>query len=289
MSTATAETTAAPSPEGQDGLGAIQPANPAPSTADRLATARQAHGAAIENHRQASARADRAGSLHRQAIADRQALLDRASAGQPVDPIDITRAGTSVAEAKDAFDLAAVIASGAGKRADHCHIAALAAEASHLRAVYDRRLQERIAAAAEVDTQWSALQSAIGHFNDTTLNVRIADSGIRMHNEGLKAHAASNKVLACLEPGHHPKAQPPAAVVMKPAKAAFVVVGQIDLMEDKFASLEGRERSLFGVVEKPAIPAPRDESWLERQARERAFADAHTGKAPTWAPTRIGT
>jgi hypothetical protein len=283
MSTATE--TAAPVPLGQGASDAPAPAIAAPSTADRLAAAQQAHANAIANHQGAKQRADLAATAHRQAVADRQALLDRAAAGEPVNTTDLGRAGTAATAARDALDLADSIARGIGTLAERAHIAFLQANADHVRAAYDNAVADRLSAAEAADTAKAAYETAIADFNAASFAVSIAVNGIDQHNQTVAAAMSADPTLRALEPAYRPTARAPAHVPMSTVAIPPLILAAYKTPEAQPVSIAAFVRGQHGIVERPAGPQPREESWIERQARERAWADAHTGKAPGITPT----
>jgi hypothetical protein len=258
-----------------------------PTTTELLAVARQAHGAAIEN---ASAARDRAGcaeAAHRQALAARQTLLDRAAAGETIDQADLTAASNRANEIRDAADLAVSIAAGAGVRADKAGVAALHAEASHIRVTYDEALADRLAKAGLVDATMAQLQDAIAAYNETNLTVGFARSAAHRFNGGLDAHAQSNAALRALDPGLMPRAAVPQTVPLRSIQAAFVDRSGGDLAIWRFSSVAAFVRSMFGL---PQPDAAEQAARADRDAKVQvvflAQALAGVGKgAPSFEPT----
>ena len=188
-------TITAPIPAGQDAPAPAGAGIDAPDTATRLEATREAHTVAVENHTAARQRATAAATAHSQAIGAREALLARASAGEPVMPEDLTHAGTTVAQAKDAADLASSIANGAGTRAERAHINVLEAEADHIRAAYHQALRRQVAAAEAVDLAFAGLQKAIKEHDDVAYDTGVTAGAVHMHNRNVEAVATSNRVL----------------------------------------------------------------------------------------------
>ena len=252
----------------------------APSTTELLATARQVHAAAIENANGARDRAGHAEAAHRQALADRQALLDQASAGDTVDQADLTIAGTRANEIRDAADLAASIAAGAGTGVERAHVAALHAEAAHLRGGYDAAIADRVVLAELVDEAFGQLRQAIENFNQTNLSVGLARSAAHQFETSLPGAARLNGTLASLDAGLRPRAAVPHHVVLKPVRVLFVSMAGGELAEERMTSLAGRERALFGILDPTPAPAQANMATLQP-------VSGMTGKAASWTPTTL--
>jgi hypothetical protein len=227
--------------------------------ADRLAVARAEHATAVENASEARDRAGRADAVHRQALANRQGYLDSASANEAVDSVDLTRASTAVGEARDAADLAASIAAGAGVRADKAHIATLAAEAAVIEGTYKSMEDEWVGTGTAVDAAWAVLQRAIDAHNATGLRVSIAANGARLFNhQTVPGAARTNKVLASQDEGGRPRANVVQGAVVVPIKAEFIDVSRGDVAIVRMTSVAQSVRNALGLS--PLAPAPAAEA-----------------------------
>ncbi len=276
----------APLLEGHDAIAAAVATTP--DTASRLVAAQTAYAASVENAHQARERTDWAAASHRQAEADKKALIDKASAGAEVDQTDISRARIAVADARDALDHARLVATGAVTLRDKAYIVALAAEAGHLTASYDAKVQRQISKAEAIDAAYAAVQATIADHDDAEYDTRVAANLLRQHNQTVIAAVASNKQLAALHPSEHPKAQPPSDVAVPPTRVAYITDRWGDVDVDPIESVAGRLRSAHGIVDEAPVP-PADEPWLVRQARLKAEAEKMTGGGPTtFNPTKMG-
>ena len=250
MSSTQETTTAAPVQQGQDAADAAGRGITAPGTAERLTAMRQGHADAIANHAAAAERAGRAAGQHRQAEAARRTLLERASAGQPVEPIELTRSGTAVAEAKDALDLANTIGGGAATLSERAAIGIMHAEAEHLRRAHATALAKQIAAAETIDVAYSELQSAIAAHDDAKLDVIAAANRCRLFDQSVITAAITNSTLANLEPSHRPRINLPEPPTIKPVQIGFFAQGFGEVLLTKPYSIAAALRAALG------IPAP---------------------------------
>ncbi len=239
-----------------DGAHTIGPGDAATTTVSRLDAAQEAHGRAVANHEGAMQRAEMAGAAHRTAIANRQTLLDRAAEGENVNTVDLTRAGTSVLEAKDALDLATSIMNGALTNVERAAIAMMKAQAEQVRAGYDVTVANQITKAQAVDTAYRALQAAIIEHGDAQYNVMIAANSVHGHNSNVVASAATNRTLAALQPAERPTARAPANVQPMPLKVAFVTDRWGDVAVDPITSVAALVRAGHGIADKPQAHSP---------------------------------
>ncbi len=252
MNIATEETTiAAPAGQGQDGADTAGHGIDAPSTLDRLSAARQGHADAVANHRQATERAERAAGQHREAEAARRALLARASAGEPVEPIDLTRAGIEVAAAKDALDLASTIATGAATIAERAAIEVMHREAEHHRAAHAAALMVQIEAAERIDATYAALQDALAEHDAARMAVMTTATAGRLFDQACLEAAKTNESLRKLEPSARPRVRLTESPTVKPVRIGFYAEGFGELMLVKSYSVAGALRAALG------IPAPK--------------------------------
>ena len=228
---------------------------PEPGTAEAATEARQAHAAALENHRQALERTSKAEAAHRNTIAARQALLDRASAGEQVNATEMKRASAAINEARDAVDLAASIAAGAVIRVERARVATLREMASFLTANYRAAVRMRVETAEKIDEMFALLQKIIDDFNRTNLEISVLANGARLHDHSFPAMAQANAVLAKLNDGDLPKTGVPSNVILKPVAIAFTEVAWGEKQVLPPFSLAARERSLFG-LNAPPPPDP---------------------------------
>ena len=248
MSSTQETTTAAPVQQGQDAADAAGRGITAPGTAERLTAMRQGHADAIANHAAAAERAGRAAGQHRQAEAARRTLLERASAGQPVEPIELTRSGTAVAEAKDALDLANTIGGAAEAIAARAHIEVMHRESYHLREAHAAALAKQIEKAEAIDAAFAILQSAIGAHDDAKLDVMSAANACRLFDQSVITAAITNDSLAKLEPSHRPRINLPQIPSAKPVQIGFFAQGFGEALLVKPYSIATALRSALGIV-----------------------------------------
>lgn len=252
MNTTIEETTpAAPAQQGQDAADAAGQGIAAPDTAERLAAARQGHADALANHTQATERATRAAGQHRDAEAARQGLLNRAARGEAIEPVELTRAGTAVAEARDAADLASAIAAGAQAIAENAHIEVMHREGEHFQATHAAALAKQIAAAEGIDRAYAALQDAIAQHDDARLHVMAAANACRMHQQTIVTAAVTNSTLAKMQPHERPRINLPETPTVKPVRISFVTEGFGEVLIVKPYSIASALRAAHG------IPAPK--------------------------------
>ena len=224
---------------------------PEAGTAEAVTAARQAHAKAIDIHREAVDRISRAEAAHRGAMASRQLLLNRASAGEQVNGTEMKRAGAAISETRDAVDLSVSIAAGAATRAEHAHIAALRAEAGFLTANYKAAVRMRVETADKIDEMVAMLQKVIDEFNCTNLGISVLANGAQLHDYSFPAMAQTNAVLARLNDGDLPKTGVPHNNILKPVQIAFTEVAWGEKQILAPFSLAARERSLFGLTPLP--------------------------------------
>ncbi len=202
--------------------------------------------AAIENetlHKSAAQVKARAANLAQAKSAD---LVARAATGAEVDAACLLQAQNEARVAVAEFDIASAIQRGAEKRRQEAEIAVWFEQAENLKNSVEQRLNERFAAATEVDSCLAELNRAIARFNEagrSFSNARIAASGFTADRE---ARVAVNPVLAAMPAGTHPKASNKHAAEVRQIKAAiFDAAGGLE-RPIPIASLVQRETFLWG-------------------------------------------
>ncbi len=202
--------------------------------------------AAIENetlHRSAAQVKARAANLAQAKSAD---LVARAATGAEVDAACLLQAQNEARVAAAEFDIASAVQRGAEKRRQEAEIAVWFEQAENLKNSVEQRLNERFAAATEVDSCLAELNRAIARFNEagrSFSNARIAASGFTADRE---SRVAVNPVLAAMPAGTHPNASNKHAAEVRQIKAAiFDAAGGLE-RPIPIASLVQRETFLWG-------------------------------------------
>jgi hypothetical protein len=133
-------------------------------------------------------------------------LVARAAAGAEVDTVELMQAREDARTALAGVEIAAAIRSGAEKRKWEAQISAWCEQAEQLANAVERSLDERFAAAAEVDAYLAALNRAVTRFNEAGQgfsNAKIAAAHFTSERDLRIAH---NPILGMMPAGTHPKA-----------------------------------------------------------------------------------
>ncbi len=133
-------------------------------------------------------------------------LVARAAAGAEVDAADLMRARDEARIALAGVEIAAAIYRGAKKRKYEAEISAWFEQASQLAIAVERALDERFAAAAEVDSRLQELNRAVTRFNEAGQGFSKAKIAAAHFTADRDARTASNPVLGAMPAGTHPKA-----------------------------------------------------------------------------------
>ena len=134
-------------------------------------------------------------------------LVARAAAGAEVDATDLMRAQEDARVALAGFEIAAAIHRGAEKRKQEAEISAWFDQAVQLQNAVERGLDQRFAAAVEVDSRLAELNRAVTRFNEAGQafsNAKIAAAHFTADRD---ARIASNPLLAKMPAGTQPKAK----------------------------------------------------------------------------------
>lgn len=134
------------------------------------------------------------------------ALVARAAAGAEVEAADLMQAQDDARIALAGVEIAAAIQRGAEKRKFEAEIAAWFEQAAQLVNAVERRLDERFAAAAEVDSRLAELNRAVTRFNEAGQGFSQAKIAAAHFTAERDLRKANNPVLAMMPAGTHPKA-----------------------------------------------------------------------------------
>ncbi len=165
------------------------------TTPTATASAEAVHAAAVDNlhrHKRNVAAAD---AELRQAALTRQALLDRASAGEAVEVSDIRAADGAAKDAEAATALAGAIAAGAERRVHEAQVRVFAAEAADLHAKQRDAVETAILAGRVFDL---ALREAREKLEAARVALRAVHAGhvtMHQHDRRVLDALAANSAL----------------------------------------------------------------------------------------------
>ena len=178
-------------------------------TAALLQAATASHSAAVQRHTEAANRAGRARMAHDAAVAQRDALLARASAGADIVEADLARADAAAKSAQDTRDLHRALADGALRSAQEHEIALLRTVVSDHGARVAAAHRAQAEAAQAVDEAIAAARAELATYLAAGDVLRtLADEHKHHAMHVLPLALTTNLVLAALHPSQHPKMAP---------------------------------------------------------------------------------
>ncbi len=173
-------------------------------------------------------------------------LVARAAAGAEVDAAALMQAQDDARVALVGAEIAAAIYKGAEKRRWEAEISAWFEQAAQLANAVERRLDERFAAAAEVDSRLAALNGAVTRFNEAGQGFSQAKIAAAHFTAERELRMANNPVLRMMPAGTHPKATNPYnAEIRRVGAIVFDAGGSLE-RPAPIESLVQREAFLWG-------------------------------------------
>jgi hypothetical protein len=173
-------------------------------------------------------------------------LVARAAAGAEVNAADLMRAQDDARIALAGFEIAGAIYRGAEKRKQAAEISAWFDQAVQLKNAVERSLDERFAAAAEVDFRLAELNRAVARFNEAGQGFSKAKIAASHFTADRDARIASNPVLAMMPAGTHPNAKNNYSAEIRQIGAAIFNAGGGLERPTPIDSLVQREALLWG-------------------------------------------
>jgi hypothetical protein len=178
---------------------------PANVAAAEAALAIALHAEAVSRLSDHVADVNKSAAKLREAQAQRQRVLDRATNGEAVSTADLRAADDAGREAERDHALQSAIHDGLRTRADQAEIAALHAKAREHEAVFEAALDQRIEAASRADQAMKLLAEALADLESAGLEITAARGAANRHNHMLEVVATRNAVLAKMERNGWPK------------------------------------------------------------------------------------
>ena len=173
-------------------------------------------------------------------------LVARAVAGAEVDVGDLMQAQDDARIALAAVDIAIAIHQGAKKRKWEAEISAWFELAAQLENAVERSLDERFAAAAEVDSRLAELNRAVTRFNEAGQRFSKAKIAASHFTADRDARIANNPVLGMMAAGTHPKATNNYKAEIRQVEAIIFNAGGSLERPAPIPSLVQREAFLWG-------------------------------------------
>jgi hypothetical protein len=202
--------------------------------------------AAIENENRYKRAAEAKAMAARSAKAKRAELVAFAATGADVDVAALMQAADGARVANAEFEIANAVLEGAERRRQQAQIAAWFEQAEGLKNAVERRLDERFAAAAEVDSRLAELNLAVTRFNEAGQSFSGARTAAAHFTAEKQDRIAVNPVLAGMPAGTHPKATNYYAAEVRRAVAAVFDAGGGLEQPASIQSLAQREALLWG-------------------------------------------
>jgi hypothetical protein len=231
-----------------------------------LESARQAHAAGVRRHHEARERWGRSRNAHDAAVAQRQALLDAASAGQDINETDLARADAAARATADTRDLHRVLADGAEKQMHELEAALLRATVVDHNARTRAAQQAAVDAAVDYDDGANTQRGKLAVFQDRLDDLRaLGDEASQFNNYKMPAVLAANAALSAQHASVHPKMT--TAQVGRPALSTAILIDAVS-----------------GIIGQRTRVVPTLASYAAGLA-PRTPAPLSTAPAPTAAPT----
>jgi hypothetical protein len=133
-------------------------------------------------------------------------LVARAAAGAEVNAAELMQAQDDLRMAQAGVEIAAAIQRGVEKRKWEAEISAWFDQAAQLANAVEQSLDERFAAAAEVDSRLAELNRAVTRFNEAGREFSKAKIAAAHFTADREARMTNNPVLRMMPAGTHPKA-----------------------------------------------------------------------------------
>ncbi len=165
------------------------------STPATPASAADAHAAAIENHQRHKRNLAAADAELRQAALTRQALLDRASAGEAVAVSEIRAADDAAKNSEAAVALAQAVADGAQRRVSVARVAVLAAQAKDIHARYAETVEIAAQAGKDFDDAVQIARARLQALKDALAKVAAVKVAGGRHTFDVRQEVAHNPIL----------------------------------------------------------------------------------------------